>query len=124
MPTFDFFNLVRRVVGAAIKAAFSPTGIVLGLTAGLTALATSFYSLFDFSWLSYNFTFPTDSSTLSQFVLYCIAYDRLVSILNPTWSFIVNLITFVGTFFASLVTAVCAVGVAKVCRRAIYDYMS
>lgn len=125
MPTFDFANIIRKVVSVAITVACNPVTIVIaaaGIIAGLLADFGQAYALPTIS-VPENIGW-VDSSGLLELVLYCINYSALVSIINFTFSSVVTIINFSLRFAAGLLTVVTMVAAYRAVRSKIKDFTS
>ena len=125
MPTFDFINLVRKVVSTAVSAVASPTTAVLAGSALLATFLGEILSLFDLSLpqslYSYGFNYPEGCEQYAKVFLYAIRFDFLLQLLNWVLGFFSSLVGYVLKFFISLITILVSVGVYRVIRSQLKD---
>ena len=104
LPTFDFGNILRSIIGKSVNTIYSPLTLFLALSTGLGALAGTIYSLVSsfitflpsvpFVDLNSVFFFSGDT-TFSQFISYLICAEDLFLFLNI-------LIRFVNFFIGAI----------------------
>lgn len=126
MPTFDFINIIRKIIQAAISTVCSPVGGVLAASALLMTLLstfTDFFTSFSFPSFSINLNFDTTSDLL-QLLFYCVNVDLLVQILSSFFSIVTTIITFSCEFVISLAGVLLVVGAYKVVRQNLKDFVS
>lgn len=125
MPTFDFFNVVRKIVSTALNAAFSPVTIVLGAAALITTCFESIIQFFNDDFNLPSIQIPSlslgESSDLVNFLLYAVNFDTALTFINSTLSFVSSFIDFFVTFMVSLLGVLISVGSYKLVRRQIRD---
>ena len=127
MPTFDFSNILRKIVAAAVSVAASPITAVL---AGATILATfadeivSFFSS-DFSWPAFSLSslpnLTQESNEILSLVLYAVDFDKVISFVDSVCSFFSGLLSFGVKFISSLLLVLVTVGAYKVVRKQLKD---
>ena len=126
MPTFDFANVLRKLLAAAISAAASPVTAVL---AGATLLSAFLDDILKF--FNDDFSLPTlslpeipgavaDNELLNLF-LYAVNFDSCANFLNLVFNFISSLFSFAVSFFVSVNAILIAVGVYRVIRSQLKD---
>ena len=99
LPTFDFSNILRSIIGKSVNTIYSPLTLFLALATGLGALAGTIYSLTFLPSvpsvdLNSVFFFSGDT-TFSQFISYLICAEDLFLFLNI-------LIRFVNFFIGAI----------------------
>lgn len=126
MPTFDFFNVARKLVAAAVSAAASPITVVLSAAVLLTGF---FKRILDF--FTVDLSLPTISLSgidmpdyaqpyLSLF-FYAVNADLCVDFLNSIIKFFDKFITFGVSFIASLFAVIVSVGIYRTVRANLKD---
>ena len=126
MPTFDFANILRKIVSVTISVAFSPLTIVVTAATVVPSLLSEWVSVFDLpDW----FKVPSavdisDNSHLVQFALYIINYDLIASIINWAIGFVSSLIEFIIEGLATFTVAGATLYAYKIIRVKIKDLVS
>ena len=126
MPTFDFANVLRKLLAAAISAAASPVTAVLAGAALLSNFLDDILKFFNEDFHLPSFSLPqipaavADHELLNLF-LYSVNFDSCASFLNVVFSFISSLFSFAVSFFVSLNAILISVGVYRVIRSQLKD---
>lgn len=126
MPTFDFANILRKIVTVSLSVALNPLTAVLSVAGVLTALL---------SWFDANVSIPdivqvpevihvNDSSGLLELLLYCVNWPLLHSHLNWCLEFLRLSLGYFLTYCSSLFFVLVSVGIFKVVRRKVRDFVS
>lgn len=126
MPTFDFANILRKIVTVSLSVALNPLTAVLSVAGVLTALL---------SWFDANVSIPdigqvpevihvNDSSGLLELLLYCVNWPLLYSHLNWCLEFLRLSLGFFLTYCSSLFFVLVSIGIFKVVRRKVRDFVS
>lgn len=124
MPTFDFSNIIKKLVSTAIQVSCSPVTWVL---AAATALSVSVSYLTD--WFN-SITIPQLSvdnslifnSDILKLLLYLVNFDTLLDILISIVNFITSAINFLIRFVISLFSVLIPVIVQSVIRKSLKDW--
>lgn len=128
MPTFDFANVIRRLVSAALSAVASPITAVLAISSAITLLFDDIIKFFGedltLPQLSFEPLSLTDSAdSLLRVFLYAVDFNTLVEIVNFILGFFQKFIIFSCSFVVSFIGVVVAVGAVKVVRKQLKDVM-
>lgn len=126
MPTFDFANILRKIVTVSLSVALNPLTAVLSVAGVLTALL---------SWFDANVSIPDivqvpevinvyDSSGLLELLLYCVNWPLLHSHLNWCLEFLRLSLGYFLTYCSSLFFVLVSIGIFKVVRRKVRDFVS
>ena len=126
MPTFDFANILRKIVTVSLAVALNPLTAVLSVAGVLTALL---------SWFDSNISIPDigripevinlyDSTGLLELLLYCVNWPLLQTHLNWCLEFLRLCLGYFLTYCSSLFFVLVSVGVFKVVRRKVRDFTS
>lgn len=126
MPTFDFANILRKIVTVSLSVALNPLTAVLSVAGVLTALL---------SWFDANVSIPdivqvpevihvNDSSGLLELLLYCVNWPLLHSHLNWCLEFLRLSLGYFLTYCSSLFFVLVSIGIFKVVRRKVRDFVS
>lgn len=126
MPTFDFSNILRKIVTVSLSVALNPLTAVLSVAGVLTALL---------SWFDANVSIPdivqvpevihvNDSSGLLELLLYCVNWPLLHSHLNWCLEFLRLSLGYFLTYCSSLFFVLVSIGIFKVVRRKVRDFVS
>ena len=100
MPTFDFANVIRRVVRSALSVGFSSTGLLLTFCSAIAVGAAACYEFFggwsipsiqigSFDWGA--------NEEMVMFLVYLLALDDLIKVGN----FIITIVNGLIPFFVS-----------------------
>lgn len=125
MPTFDFANVLRKLLAAAISAAASPVTAVLAAAALLSTFLEDILTFFNDSLELPSFSLPTipasyDSDFL-KLIFYAIHFDLVVDFLNMVLGFVSAALEFGVQFIISLTAVLVCVGVYRVVRSQLKD---
>ena len=126
MPTFDFANVLRKLLAAAISATASPVTAVLAGAALLSAFLDDILRFFNEDLKLPSLSIPNipsavaDNELLNLF-LYAVDFDSCVSFLNLVFGFISSFFSFAVSFFVSVNAILIAVGVYRVIRSQLKD---
>ena len=126
MPTFDFANILRKIVTVSLSVALNPLTAVLSVAGVLTALL---------SWFDANVSIPdivqvpevihvNDSTGLLELLLYCVNWPLLHSHLNWCLEFLRLSLGYFLTYCSSLFFVLVSIGIFKVVRRKVRDFVS
>lgn len=126
MPTFDFSNILRKIVTVSLAVALNPITAVLSVAGVLTALL---------SWFDSNISIPDighipevinlyDSTGLLELLLYCVNWPLLHTHLNWCLEFLRLCLGYFLTYCSSLFFVLVSVGLFKVVRRKVRDITS
>lgn len=126
MPTFDFANILRKIVTVSLSVALNPLTAVLSVAGVLTALL---------SWFDANVSIPDivqvpevinvyDSTGLLELLLYCVNWPLLHSHLNWCLEFLRLSLGYFLTYCSSLFFVLVSIGIFKVVRRKVRDFVS
>lgn len=128
MPTFDFANIINKIVRTAVSAVANPVVILTAFAAAFTAALTVYVKFFtDLSlprveFFSLNFS-SFDSDWLS-FICYLVDYETLSSIFDFVLQVALGFIPVCLTFFVSLFTFYWVYRCAMTIRAALKDFAS
>lgn len=123
LPTFDFGNILRKVVGGAVTTLASPYASAL---AGAVAIDAIFVSLVgDITIPSWNApsAVSVDGNGLLQLMLYCVNYDLIATAIGHICRFGAGVCELIIHTLLALGGAVVGWGVYRVCRAQIKDYL-
>ena len=126
MPTFDFANVLRKLLAAAISAAASPVTAVLAGATLLSAFLDDILKFFNDDFFLPSLSLPeipgavADNELLNLF-LYAVNFDSCATFLNLVFNFISSLFSFAVSFFVSVNAILIAVGVYRVIRSQLKD---
>lgn len=131
MPTFDFSNIIARIVRATLKTVKSPLAIFVTLATGLGVLASSVVRSFDIDsfvidWFSSNL-FPSldpSSNSILNNLLYVINFDAFLSVFNMFVQFVITFIPFIVTALSTLFVLKMAFTSSMLFRETIRDWVS
>ena len=128
MPTFDFGNIVRKIVSAAITAAASPIASTIAIAALLTPFVDDIMEFFvkDFDLPSFSvpsIPLPNGSSQLASLLLYSINFDLAISICNSILSFLVGVVNLANQFLLSVLSVIVVSSSYKILRKTLRDYV-
>ena len=126
MPTFDFANILRKIVTASLAVALNPLTAVLSVAGTLTALLIYFEA---------NVSIPDivqvpeviniyDTTGLLDLLLYCVNWPLLHTHLAWCLNFLRLCLGYFLTYCSSLLFVLVSVGIFKVVRRKIRDFVS
>lgn len=124
MPTFDFSNVVKKLISVAVSVTASPVvwviaaGTALSLSVGFL---TTWWDSISVPSIDAVTTFSFDSDLL-RVLMYAINSDMLVSIINWITNTIVNTINFLIQFSISLFVVLLTVGITSVIRKSLKDW--
>lgn len=123
MPTFDFGNILRKLVGGAVTALASPYAAAL---AGALAMDAIFVSLVgNVKIPSWNApTAVSFQSDLLQVMLYCVNYDLIANAIRYICDFGASVCELLIHTVLALGGAVVGWGVYRVVRAQIKDFMA
>lgn len=125
MPTFDFANVLRKLLSAAVSAAASPVTAVLAGAALLSAFLDDIIQFFTDDFSLPTFEFPSislyDGSDLLSLCLYAVNFDLAADFIDCVLTFVSAALSFGVKFFISLNAVLIAVGVYRVVRRQLKD---
>lgn len=127
MPTFDFSNIINKLVSATLSVVANPVVILTAFAAALSGAVGIYVSYFaDLSLPSLpniSLDFSGDMNSLwADLAGYILAYDTLREIFNFVIRFFAGLIPAIITFIASLFTAFWAYKVANAIRASVQDF--
>lgn len=124
IPTFDFINVIKATVKAALLALTSPLGIVLAVSTA-SGLALVSISNFAFSYFFPNFTIGSvvfhDDGNWIQLVAYCINSGLLISLVQGLLSFFLWLVPFLTGFFGGVWAFMAVRSITKAHRQTVKD---
>lgn len=126
MPTFDFGNIIRKLLAAAVSVVASPVTAVLAAAA---VVAPFFEDIISFFNDEFNLpqidcpeiVIPSDGSPFYQMLLYAVNSEMAIDFLNTIIDWVQSAINFGIEFFISLFSVICVVGVYRVLRRQLKD---
>lgn len=123
MPTFDFGNILRKLVGGAVTALASPYAAAL---AGALAMDAIFVALVgDIKIPSWSApTAVSFESDLLQVLLYCVNYDLIATAIRNICEFGASVCELLIHTVLGLGGAVVGWGVYRVVRAQIKDFMA
>lgn len=126
MPTFDFGNIVRKLLAAAVSVVASPVTAVLAAAVAIAPFFQDILNFFndDFSLPEISFpkiVVPSDGSSFYQMLLYAVNSEMAINFLNTVIDWVQAAINFGIEFFISLFTVICIVGIYRVIRRQLKD---
>lgn len=127
MPTFDFSNIVKKIISLAVQASCSPIVVVLASATVIHSIVgnfTQWFSSISISNLLSKYQLSTEifQSDLLSLFLYAIAWDETAEVINFVLSAFGSLLDFIITFSISLVGALIPLGVALVLRKSLKDW--
>lgn len=124
MPTFDFSNIIKKIVSVGISAVASPVVWVLAAAGTLSAAVGYYTTWFDSisvpsveSITSFNF-----DSQILQVLMYAVNADFLATIITWVFNTVINTINFLIQFLCSMLVVLLGVGVASVIRKSLKDW--
>lgn len=125
MPTFDFANVVRKLIAAAVSAAASPVTGVLAAASLLAIFLEDILTFFNDTIKLPSFSLPSipseyDSDFL-RLIFYAIKFDLVKDFVNLVLSFISSCLAFGVKFIVSLLAVLVLVGVYRVIRKQLKD---
>ena len=126
MPTFDFANILRKIVTASLAVALNPLTAVLSVAGVVTSLLIYFEA---------NVSIPDivqvpeviniyDTTGLLDLLLYCVNWPLLHTHLAWCLNFLRLCLGYFLTYCSSLLFVLVSVGIFKVVRRKIRDFVS
>lgn len=126
MPTFDFANIFRKLLAAAVSVVASPVTAVLAAAALIAPFFEDIITFFndDFSLPQIDFpeiVVPYDGSPFYQMLLYAVNSEMAIDFLNTIINWVKAALNFGIEFFVSLISVLCLVGIYKVVRRQLKD---
>ena len=128
MPTFDFANIINKIVRTVVSAVANPVVILTAFAAAVTAALTVYVRFFtDLSLPRVEFfslNFSSFDSDWNNFFCYLVDYETLVSIFDFVLQVAFNFIPVCLTFFVSLFTLYWVFKCAKTIRAALKDFAS
>ena len=128
MPTFDFANIINKIVRTVVSAVANPVVILTAFAAAVTAALTVYVKFFtDLSLPSvevFNFNFSSFDSDWLKFFCYLVDYETFVSIFGFVLQVAFNFIPVCLTFFISLFALYWVFKCAKTVRAALKDFAS
>lgn len=124
IPTFDFVNIIKATVKAALLALTSPLGIVLAVSTASCLLIVNLSS-FAFNYFFPNFTINAislqDTGNWIQLVAYCLNSGLLVSLVKGFISFLLWLVPFLIGFFGGVWAFMSVRSITKAHRQTVKD---
>ena len=125
MPTFDFANVLRKLLAAAVSAAASPVTAVLAGAALLSAFLDDIIQFFTDDFSLPTFQFPSinlgGGSDILSILLYAVNFDLAADYIDCVLRFVSSVLAFGVKFFISLNAILVSVGVYRVVRRQLKD---
>lgn len=125
MPTFDFGNILRKMVGGLVTSLASPYAAAL---AGALAMDAIFVSLVGDvkipSWSAPSAVSNAIESDLLQLMLYCVNYDLISTAIRHICEFGASVCELLIHTVIGLGGAVVGWGVYRVIRAQIKDFMA
>jgi hypothetical protein len=125
MPTFDFSNIVRKIVQTAIASISNPLVIIAGLIVSIYSILSNFTNLdsvFSFPEIEPLESITDFSSPFMQCILYVIDFERIYHFYNIISTATIGFINFLIAFTISCIGAISTYLGYNSIRRALKDY--
>lgn len=127
MPTFDFFNVVRRLISASLSLVANPVAALLAFSAVVGTVGAAFVAFFsdlgipELGTLDVSTLFSNFDSDWLAFILYTMDVGSFVELFDFCISTINGLISFVLLFFPTFFVGLWAYRVYLTLRNQIKD---
>lgn len=123
MPTFDFANIIKKLIAGVIQASCSPIVICLGFATIIGTCVNKFTDWFDSIKFNQTVSLSIDyENDLIQLVLYCINWQILQDIFETLLEFIFSSLTFICHFGISVIVAIVPTFILCVLRKSLKDW--
>lgn len=126
MPTFDFSNIVRKIVSAALVTIRNPIAICAAVIALITPLISTFttwFNSFQFDGISGSIGFVYDDD-LTRLLLYSIAWDLYVEVFINIGNFIISTVNLLIRISITSFSVISIYGACRALRSIIKDFSS
>lgn len=124
MPTFDFSNIINKLLRASLLLVANPITTILSVSLILTTLIDNITDWFDV--ISLDNIMPSISyiydSDITGLLLYAIAWDKFVEVYQFIGKFIAETFEFTIKYFITTTSILITVGVTKIMRTALKSF--